>query len=356
MRRTGLDPAMAQNGPAGVNFALDHAAKNGWGAWYGAAKVGVGNQTGIGTVDPSAMQQAQQQLQMLYQQGAQQQITTVQQTQQQLQQVMQNGSQQQIAQAQTLSQNLTTAQQSGNQQQIAAAQTAAQEYVNLSGAVQQAGSSAATAAPQISGMQTKLGGVTPQLGNFGQGIGGLLGPLSQAIPGLGGFAQGIMSLLSSLGGMGGGGGGGFLSGLLGLFFHSGGKVGAGGQRRNVDPSVFANARRYHTGGKIKPDEVPIIAQTGERVLSRRENKAYEAGMVSGGFNGAASGGGGSRGDINFGNIQVGVTTSGQGSGDPAKDAQNNKALGKQLATMVRKELTDMLIEEKRPGGLLYGRS
>lgn len=48
MAKTGLDPALAANGPAGVDFALDHAAKNGWGAWYGAAKVGVGDFEGIG--------------------------------------------------------------------------------------------------------------------------------------------------------------------------------------------------------------------------------------------------------------------------------------------------------------------
>lgn len=47
--RTGLDPALAVNGPAATDFALDHAAKNGWGAWYGAAKVGVGKWDGIGT-------------------------------------------------------------------------------------------------------------------------------------------------------------------------------------------------------------------------------------------------------------------------------------------------------------------
>lgn len=47
MRRTGLDPAMAQNGPAGVDFALDYASKNGWGAWYGAKKAGIGNMEGI---------------------------------------------------------------------------------------------------------------------------------------------------------------------------------------------------------------------------------------------------------------------------------------------------------------------
>ncbi|MGR9149594.1 hypothetical protein ACU8MT_09035 [Rhizobium leguminosarum] len=48
MRKTGLDPALAANGPAGVDFALDHASKNGWGAWYGAGKAGIGNFEGIG--------------------------------------------------------------------------------------------------------------------------------------------------------------------------------------------------------------------------------------------------------------------------------------------------------------------
>lgn len=48
MARTGLDPALAANGPAGVDFALDHASKNGWGAWYGAKNSGIGNFEGIG--------------------------------------------------------------------------------------------------------------------------------------------------------------------------------------------------------------------------------------------------------------------------------------------------------------------
>lgn len=49
MRKTGLDPALAANGPAGVDFALDHASKKGWGAWYGAGKAGIGNFEGIGS-------------------------------------------------------------------------------------------------------------------------------------------------------------------------------------------------------------------------------------------------------------------------------------------------------------------
>lgn len=48
MKQTGLDPALAQNGPAATDFALDTAKKEGWGAWYGAKKAGVGNWDGIG--------------------------------------------------------------------------------------------------------------------------------------------------------------------------------------------------------------------------------------------------------------------------------------------------------------------
>lgn len=54
MAKTGLDPALAQNGPAGVDFALDYASKNGWGAWYGAGKAGIGNFEGIGGASKSA--------------------------------------------------------------------------------------------------------------------------------------------------------------------------------------------------------------------------------------------------------------------------------------------------------------
>ncbi|ORE85743.1 phage tail length tape measure family protein [Aurantimonas sp. 22II-16-19i] len=48
MDQTGLDPADPRNAYAGVDFALNNAAKSGWGAWYGAAKVGVGRWEGLG--------------------------------------------------------------------------------------------------------------------------------------------------------------------------------------------------------------------------------------------------------------------------------------------------------------------
>jgi hypothetical protein len=47
MRATGLDPADPANWQAGIDFALNGAARNGWGAWYGAKKIGVKGMMGI---------------------------------------------------------------------------------------------------------------------------------------------------------------------------------------------------------------------------------------------------------------------------------------------------------------------
>lgn len=41
-----------------VDFALDHAAKHGWGSWYGAAKVGVGKWTGLKNAKAATTQPA----------------------------------------------------------------------------------------------------------------------------------------------------------------------------------------------------------------------------------------------------------------------------------------------------------
>lgn len=56
-------------------------------------------------------------------------------------------------------------------------------------------------------------------------------------------------------------------------FHSGGMVRRGaGPQRKVPAWAFAGAPRFHGGGMVglKPDEVPAILQTGERVLSRQD--------------------------------------------------------------------------------------
>jgi hypothetical protein len=45
--QTGLDPSNPANWQAGIDFALNGAARNGWGAWYGAKKIGVTGMMGI---------------------------------------------------------------------------------------------------------------------------------------------------------------------------------------------------------------------------------------------------------------------------------------------------------------------
>jgi hypothetical protein len=71
------------------------------------------------------------------------------------------------------------------------------------------------------------------------------------------------------------GGGGLLSMLFGGpklgvgLYHGGGVAGAPRSLRAVDPSIFAGARRYHTGGMaLRPGEVPAILERGEVVIPR----------------------------------------------------------------------------------------
>lgn len=46
--KAGIDPRDPNQWQQGVDFALDNAKKDGWGAWYGAKNVGIGNRDGIG--------------------------------------------------------------------------------------------------------------------------------------------------------------------------------------------------------------------------------------------------------------------------------------------------------------------
>ena len=100
------------------------------------------------------------------------------------------------------------------------------------------------------------------------------------------------TLLNALGGAkGGGGAGGFLSGLFGSG-HTGGivgskRVGGGNQSRRVSPAVFAGANYYHSGGfpGLRPNEVPVIAQKNEEILSKSDPRN----ALNGGGKGAGGG-------------------------------------------------------------------
>lgn len=82
--------------------------------------------------------------------------------------------------------------------------------------------------------------------------------------------QAILNMLQSMGFGGGGGGGGGIMGAL--LRHQGGIAGkgVGGQTRMVNPAIFTNAMRYHSGGiaGLKPNEVPAVLEEGEEVLTR----------------------------------------------------------------------------------------
>ncbi|SOC40102.1 hypothetical protein SAMN05892877_1074 [Rhizobium subbaraonis] len=48
IRQTGLDPRKPENAFKGIDYALDTAARDGWGRWYGAKAIGLDNRAGIG--------------------------------------------------------------------------------------------------------------------------------------------------------------------------------------------------------------------------------------------------------------------------------------------------------------------
>ena len=108
--------------------------------------------------------------------------------------------------------------------------------------------------PLLSGLSSRLGGL---FGTFGSVGGGAWSGSSWS----GGYDWGLSGSLSAIG------------------MHSGGSVGVDATFTRPLPAwLVAEAPRYHTGGPIlSPDERVIIAQTGERVLSRSQNAAYERG-------------------------------------------------------------------------------
>ena len=81
-----------------------------------------------------------------------------------------------------------------------------------------------------------------------------------------------------------------LGGMFAGVFHQGGIVGGPAPSRMVPAMAFANAPRMHNGGwaGLKSDEVPSILQRGERVLSRKESRAYGDGNGGGGGNGGGA--------------------------------------------------------------------
>ncbi len=118
--------------------------------------------------------------------------------------------------------------------------------------------------------------------------------------------------------------------------HSGGLVGESGfARRGISPAMFAGAQRFHNGGwpGLGSDEVPIIAQRGERVLNREESAAW------------------SRGGSNSVQISINQYFTGSGTGSD-QASSNGSGSARQLGEMVANTCRTVIVQEMRSGGLL----
>lgn len=148
--------------------------------------------------------------------------------------------------------------------------------------------------------------------------GGLIGTLFSAVVGgaLGAFGGGSAGGVDAFGANSSGR---IVAGIR----HAGGMVG-GGHTVSASLAQFARAPRLHNGGYVlKADEVPTILQTGERVLNRKEAASYNAGG---------------------GDVQISTTVNVKGNGNQ----DNAQALG----NMINARIKQVIVTEKRPGGLL----
>jgi hypothetical protein len=120
---------------------------------------------------------------------------------------------------------------------------------------------------QLMQLATGTGGGKGAGGGMG-GAGGILGALAGLIGGGGAAAGGAKLSIDAA----------MAAGTLVSVAHDGWLVGAPGvTTRAVPMSLFADAPRFHSGGMIGPDERPVIAQVGERILNRAETAAYNRG-------------------------------------------------------------------------------
>lgn len=101
------------------------------------------------------------------------------------------------------------------------------------------------------------------------------------------FQQAVLNALQAAGGGGKGESAGGIAGFINSTFggaikkHSGGMIGSAGGTR-VSPHVFNQALRYHTGGVVglKPNEVPIIGERGEEMLTADDPRHRANGGLS----------------------------------------------------------------------------
>jgi len=156
---------------------------------------------------------------------------------------------------------------------------------------------------------------------------GLTNMLGGAIPGLGGIFGMSGSTTASAAASAGAGD---LLQVVAKMAHTGGIIGQLNDSRSVDPSVFANAPRFHTGG-IVGHEQPIIAMKGEGVFTPEQMSRL-----------APAGAG------NVFQIEVNVDVQSGGAQVSGNGSAGLAQFGERVGVVVREEI----MKQKRPGGLL----
>jgi tape measure domain-containing protein len=150
--------------------------------------------------------------------------------------------------------------------------------------------------------------------------------LSGIMGSMGGGVQGILGILGKLTGGGGG--------LFGVA-HTGGLVGGSLGYRAIDANVFSGAPRFHSGGMVGSDEVPIIARRGEGVFTPEQMTAM--GQRSSGAQGVTV------------TNHIAVNASG---GSAQQNADLAQQVGVHVERIVRSTVIEELRSQQRPGNMM----
>lgn len=152
----------------------------------------------------------------------------------------------------------------------------------------------------------------------------------------------LSSIFSMFNKGGSGGGSNWLSTafkVITAIFHGGGMAHSPTRFRAVDPSMFVNAPKFHSGKmpQLAANEIPAILTKDEMVLTRSQQKAIGSSM------------GGTM--VNFSpSISINYTASeGSDSGSARQDADD---MAKIMNQQLRSQFKEMLVKEMGQGGLL----
>jgi tape measure domain-containing protein len=124
--------------------------------------------------------------------------------------------------------------------------------------------------------------------------------------------------------------------------HSGGLAGEFGASRLVNPQVFKNARKFHSGAtqiggrRLAPGEVPIIAKRDEGIFTPEQMKALGSGSMGGG---------------NAITINAPVTVNSSG-GTPEQNADLAKQTAKEMEGTLRGVVVDEMQKQMKVGNML----